>query len=126
VLFFEMEFKRVQIREKMGSTDTEMLAIAQALHIVQERATRRALDTSAQASVVFIYSDSQAALVAIRYFAPGGKHDRGPVIRNVIAHARALNSLGIQVGLHWVPGYKRIPGNALADCVAKRAAKQQN
>lgn len=50
-----------------------------------------------------------------------GSPKGGNVVQKIIAQSIKLQQLGVDVHLHWVPGHRDIPGNELADPVAKKA-----
>lgn len=45
----------------------------------------------------------------------------GKVVQRIIAQSIESQRLGVDVQLHWLQGHRGIPGNELADLVAKRA-----
>ena len=46
--------------------------------------------------------------------------------QKIVAQSLELDQLGVEVQLHWVPGHRNIPGNELADLVAKKARQRVN
>lgn len=95
----------------------ELLAILKALELAEQYIPHS--PTSSQYMV--IYSDCTFALARIR----DGNTDQ-PRLQDVITRKIAMRSVilkshGINIHLHWVPSHVRIPGNVLADRVAKRA-----
>ena len=67
--------------------------------------------------LALIYSDCQSALRRIRNFIPGG----ATMAQRIRNQAEELQGLGVNVELHWCPGHRRVPGNSLADRLAKEA-----
>ena len=66
-------------------------------------------------SIAVIYSDCEVALQRIR-----NEKLSGRVVQKIIAQSIELERYGVEVQLHWVPGHRKIPGNELADLVAKK------
>lgn len=99
-------------RGGIKSGGVEVLAIAEALQIAQEKIT------SGSITRVMVYSDPQAALIRIRDFRSGNRFQGGPMIRKVIAQTK-VRQLGAQVILCWVPGHAQVPGNMRPDSVTK-------
>ena len=99
--------------------DAEAWAIWQALEITLEKAhtDRACVKPRDPCSVVVIYSNCITVLRRIGNHMPGG----GVVVQNIITQSIKLKRLGVEVQLHWVPGHRNIPGNELADLVAKKA-----
>ena len=110
--------KGYQISKRIDSTYAETLAIWKALEIILERTY---YDSSQKApsnpcSLAVIFTDSQGSLKSVGKSADGGR-----IAQKIRQQARKLQGRGVNVQLHWVPGHKKIPGNALADRVAEVA-----
>lgn len=107
-----------RIMEAMDQDDAEAWAICQGLQVVKEKVQHDRVNSGQDpCSVAVIYSDSQGAIRRVAGFACGG----GKVEQRIIDLSIELLQLGIEVHLHWVPGHKNVPGNELADLVAKKA-----
>lgn len=111
--------KGYRVRETLDQEDAEAWAIWQALQVTLEKvhADRANAKPQDPCSVVVVYSDCAWALQRIGNSRPGG----GKVVQKIIAQSMELQRFGVDVHLHWVPGHKKIPGNELADLVAKQA-----
>jgi ribonuclease HI len=66
-----------------------------------------------------IVSDSRSALQAIAH--PSNKSGQG-IVWTIINKAERLQSQGVQIDLHWIPGRSGTPGNDAANKIAKEAA----
>ncbi len=110
--------KGYQICKTLDQNDAEMWAVWQAMDLVLEKTynDRGYTVKLDPCSLAVIYSDSTTALHRIRRCAQGD----GVALR-IVNQARALQELGVNVQLHWVPGHMKIPGNELADRMAKQA-----
>lgn len=80
---------------------------------------------------MLIFTDSQDVLRRIQDVNSKRSHvDTVEVpmelIKRIRAKAQQLTEEGVQIELHWVPGHKGVPGNQLADEVAKQAAKAKH
>ena len=111
--------KGYRIHRTLDQMDAEAWAIWQALEITLEKVhtDRVCVKPLDPCSVAVIYSDCKTALRRIGNDRPGG----GVVAQNIISQSMELKRLGVEVQLHWVPGHRNIPGNELADLVAKKA-----
>ena len=107
----------------LGTTHTEALAIMHALRIALVEAVRSD-GTDAKASNVVIFSDCATALHILEDFTNEGQCWGRPLLARIATLANELNILDVKVQLHWVPAHKGIPGNYLADFLAKRAARR--
>ena len=112
--------KGYRILETLDSRDAEAWAIWQALQITLEKAyaNRAEVKPRDSCSLAVVYSDCAGALRRIN-----GESDGGKVVRKIIRQSIELQRLGVEVHLHWVPGHRNIPGNELADRVAKKACE---
>ena len=108
-------------------TVAETLAVLGALLIAVKRfRTRNGVLEKEQ--TVLIFSDCKDALVHIQHFESGKSCvNRGGVpdeiVYKILTNTQQLSDEGVKVELHWVPGHKGVPGNELADEVAKYAAR---
>jgi len=111
--------KGYRIHGTLDQMDAEAWAIWQALEITLEKvyADRAYVKPLDPCSVAVIYSDCATALRRIGNDTSGS----GVVAQNIISQSIELKRLGVEVQLHWVPGHRNIPGNELADLVAKKA-----
>lgn len=82
--------------------------------------------TDAKASDVVIFSDCTSALRRIEDFTHAGQCWARPLLARIVTLANELSILGVKVQLHWVPAHRSIPGNYLADALAKRAARRNH
>ncbi|WEW58081.1 hypothetical protein PRK78_003548 [Emydomyces testavorans] len=118
-LFSAWEIRGYRVLHSLDSTNAELLAILQALEIAAEHIIK-SYDTP---FVVAIFSDSARALAEIRGSSRNGIGISNPLIQQINQQSWILSSRGIETHLHCSPGHVGIPGNDLADRVAKRAAK---
>lgn len=95
----------------------ECLAIAQALHNALDLMDR----TPTPGSAVVVFSDSRSALTSILNFDLGSREFGHAIIETILIKARELSRRGVRVFLHWVPSHQHVPGNELADWVARLA-----
>lgn len=111
--------KGYRIHEILVQMDVEAWAIWKALEVTLEKVhtDRACVKPQDPCSVAVIYSDCSTALQRIG----NGKSGGGVVAQKIITQSVELKRLGVEVQLHWVPGYRNIPGNELADLVAKKA-----
>jgi len=85
--------------------------------------TRAMEHTSLQAKpgrYFHIYSDNKAGIFRLQ--TPSDKPDQSHQIRAYKA-AKTTTDLKAKISIEWVPGHNDIPGNELADSLAKRATK---
>ena len=109
--------------DRLGSIHTEALAIMHALRIALADAVHKD-GTDAKASDVIIFSDCVCALQRIESFKNEGPCWGRSLLARIAALANELSILSVRVQLHWVPAHKGIPGNYLADFLAKRATRR--
>ena len=116
--------KGYRIREALEQTNAEAWAISQALQVTLEKVhtDRAKLKPHDPCSLAVVYSDCTSALEMIS----SGSSNSGKVVQKIIAQSVELQRLGVDVHLHWVPGHRNVPGNELADLVAKRARQPRN
>jgi ribonuclease HI len=69
-----------------------------------------------------VYSDNQASLYRLRTLSDDPGQDQ--LIRAIEA-ASQLGDIGSTISLEWVPGHVDIPGNELADSLAKKPGNQE-
>ena len=92
-----------------STLQTELVAILHALEHAQSR----------QETTVIIFTDSLAALRALRQTVI---RDNVRLITSVLGTVQYLAARGRRVKLHWIPSHVGIQGNEAADEAAKRAA----
>ena len=109
--------------DRLGTTHTEALAIMHALRIALAEAVRKD-GTDAKANTVVIFSDCATALHTLESFTNEGQCWGRSLLARIATLANELSILDVKVQLHWVPAHKGIPGNYLADFLAKRAARR--
>ena len=110
--------------ERLGTIHAEALAIMHALRIALANAINND-GTSAKASDVVIFSDCMSALQRIEDFTDEGHCWGKPLLGRIMFLANELRKVNVKLQLHWVPAHKGIPGNYLADVLAKRATRRQ-
>lgn len=110
--------KGYQICKTLEQNDAEMWAVWQAMEIVLEKIYTDSgyIVPSDPCSLAVIYTDSQSALHRIGRCAQGDG-----IAARIGNQAKELQELGVNIELHWVPGHEKIPGNELADRMAKQA-----
>ncbi|KUM55612.1 hypothetical protein ACN42_g11637 [Penicillium freii] len=114
----------------MGTDDdatvyaAELRAIEMALEIIKEKSTNDNnswRDRLAERGAT-IFTDNQAALRAIR----NPRMPSGQVyLEGCLRLLEWSDNEGIQVELRWIPAHEGIPGNEIADMLAKTAATQK-
>ena len=110
--------------DRLGTTHTEALAIMHALRIALAEAVRND-GTDVKANSVVIFSDCATALHRLEDFTNEDQCWGRSLLARIATLANELSILDVKVQLHWVPAHKGIPGNYLADFLAKRAARRQ-
>ncbi|KAI4205855.1 MAG: hypothetical protein LQ350_000040 [Teloschistes chrysophthalmus] len=113
--------KGYRIEQSLKTEDAEAWAISQASQCALQKKHVECDFTKSEnpASIVVIYSDCIATLQKIKK--ETGWSGAGGVKQKILDQSMQLQGFGTKVELHWVPGHKDIPGNVLADLVAKRA-----
>ncbi|KAF2093137.1 hypothetical protein NA57DRAFT_81477 [Rhizodiscina lignyota] len=102
-----------------NSSSFEMLAVGCALQICAGLAEEEV----GRFSIVTIFTDSEAAVSALRN-GGGGSQPASIVARErMLAEATKVNDLGIKIHLHWVKGHARDEGNARADRLVRAATR---
>lgn len=107
-----------QIKAILDSTQAETWAIWQALSNVRQKVQADCAESEEPScAVAVIYSDCAGALQRME------KNDvtHHGVTKMVVEESIELRRLGVYVCLHWVPGHRGVPGNELADRVAKKS-----
>ena len=92
----------------------ELTGIANALQTEADSTISHLTDRS-----IVVYSDSQAALKAIKKADPMTSQD---LFRQIYSAADSLVKGGASLRLQWIPGHKDVPGNEQADKAAKETA----
>ncbi|KAJ5641957.1 hypothetical protein N7490_005957 [Penicillium lividum] len=75
--------------------------------------------------MVYVFSDSSGSLEMIKraHLTPLGRQvERQPLLKKILENSIALQRVGAQVELHWIPGHSGITGNVIADNQARKAA----
>ena len=115
-VIFEGDAEPRRIRTPAGrwtsSFRAEMTALDSALRALQERAM-------GPPPVIRVCTDSRSALVRLRA-GPAAQTDS--LAGSVWGRLRELADRGSRVHLRWVPGHAGLPGNEVADEVAREAA----
>ena len=109
--------------DRLGTTHTEALAIMHALRVALAEAVRND-GTDAKVSDVVIFSDCATALHILKDFTLEDQCWGRSLLARIATLVNELSILEVKVQLHWVPAHKGIPGNYLADSLAKRAARK--
>lgn len=110
--------------DRLGTIHTEALAIMHALRIALAKAIHHH-GTDAKASDVVIFSDCMSALHRIESFTHDSQCWGRPLLGRIVTLANELSNLDVKVQLQWVPAHRGIPGNYLADVLAKRATRRK-
>lgn len=119
---FQWNIKGYRVGGAINIRDVEILAILQALRIACDEANGRiARGSCGEEQTVIIYSDSQDALKNILDYTRPRQESTFLLVDEVITLSATLNSLAVMIELHWVPAHRDVPGNYLADYVARRA-----
>ena len=109
--------------DRLGTTHTEALAIMHALRVALAEAVRND-GTDAKASDVVIFSDCATALHILKDFTLEDQDWGRSLLARIATLVNELSILQVKVQLHWIPAHKGIPGNYLADFLAKRATRR--
>lgn len=80
------------------------------------------LEDAKKAGQVHVFSDSQAALKAMR--APRMSSGQ-QILALLLQEIKALRKEGVEAHYHWIPGHEGVRGNERADQAAKEAAESQ-
>lgn len=110
--------------DRLGTVHAEALSVMHALRIALADAINND-GTSAKASDVVIFSDSVSTLQKIENFTHEGQYWGNPLLGRIVFLANELRKIEVKLQLHWVPAHKGIPGNYLADALAKRATRRE-
>ena len=111
--------------DRLGTTHTEALAIMHALRIALAEAVRND-GTDSKACHVVIFSDCATALQMLADFKNEDQCWGRSLLARIATLANELSILDVKVQLHWVPAHKGIPGNYIADFLAKRASRRDH
>ena len=115
-----------RIPARVNTIVAETLAICWALTIARIRFSADSARLGERPTMV-IFLDCKAVLQCLQE-CKGNKHQRDMIgvpieVLNLVLHtARQLAEENIDIELRWVPGHRGVPGNELADEVAKQAA----
>ena len=106
----EATYIRVRISDNSSSTQAELIAIRKALSW--------AVDNKIPEQEIIIYTDSQTSLRNIQNYKPWSNIRITQDIQDLI---ELLHGIGKTVTLNWIPSHIGIPGNEIADSIAKEA-----
>ena len=109
------------LSRRMSTDAAEALAITQAL----QNALCMPDDMLAPGATVVVYSDSEHCLSRILHRPAREMNDCDAVLRRATSRIGRLRRRGFEVHLHYVPSHQHVPGNMLADQVAKYASRRQ-
>ncbi|GAD92627.1 predicted protein [Paecilomyces variotii No. 5] len=120
---FLWKIQGYRIHKKMGCLDIELLAILQALQIAfDESDETRSEGIYGEQQTLVIYSGCQEALDMILHHLTRARRDTTNMLLEwIVDLTDALRDFYGSVELHWVPGHRDVPGNYLAEYVARRA-----
>ena len=113
-----------RIEERLDQMDAGLWAIWQAMQIVLEKVYTDSgyAQPPDECYNAIIYSDCEPALQRIRRT---GLVD-GLVEQKIFSQSQDLMELGVNVELHWCPGHRKVPGNELANRLAKEVSFHPN
>jgi ribonuclease HI len=108
-----------QIHQSQSNLGTSQLVYNGELEAIAQ-AVEHASSMAQPGQIFQIYSDNQSAIHRLANFSdqPGQEYQ----IRAILAAELAI-SKGAAISINWVPGHTDIPGNELADSLAKEATK---
>jgi ribonuclease HI len=92
----------------------ELVAIFMALHYIQAKGNTHPWT---------IFSDSKSVLTSIKH---DSAKSREEMVRSAILLLYKLSKKNFQIKLQWVPSHVGVPGNTVADKLAKEAAEGNN
>lgn len=121
----EMQQTTDKVQIQVGSMDrwsvhaAELIGILYAINIINLVAVRRWTTSHSRVRSATIFSDSMSALQAIQN--PGNKSGQ-QIIHAILQAAKNTKTHGTAIRLQWIPGHCEIPGNDVADQLAKEAA----
>ena len=108
------------VNRRMTIFYAEALAIVQALH----NASCMSDSLLEPGTTVVVYSDCKFFLRRTIAFDESNGEDAHFLVGTTRRKAEELRRRGISVELHWVPSHQHVPGNVLADKVARLASKK--
>ena len=108
-----------QIHQSQSNLGTSQLVYNGELEAIAQ-AVEHASSMAQPGQIFQIYSDNPSAIHRLANFSdqPGQEYQ----IRAILAAELAINK-GAVISINWVPGHTDIPGNELADSLAKEATK---
>ena len=104
--------KRYHLTKGVSIFTAELFAIMMALEFFN--------DLPALPTKIVIFSDSKAALMALKN---QSSRERGDLIYEIVYLIHQLIVRGCHISLMWVPGHSSLYGNEMADHCAKEAAR---
>ena len=113
--------KGFRVTQFILSEEAEAFAIVQALKIAIERTK----DNGGFRTATIIYSDCTSVLGHLQGF-PSVRQRFASNIYKIVELANSLRNNAVDLSFCWVPGHIAIPGNTLADTVAKAALQPAN
>lgn len=110
---------QVGIMDRWSVHAAELIGILYAINIINLVAVRRWTRSHSRVRSATIFSDSMSALQAIQN--PGNKPGQ-QIIYAILQAAKNTKTHGTAIQPQWIPGHCEIPGNDIADQLAKEAA----
>jgi ribonuclease HI len=105
--------------ERWSVHAAELIGILYAINIINKIALRHWRTSHMRVRSATILSDSKSALQAVQN--PGNKSGQ-QIIHAILQAAKHTKTHGTSIRLQWIPGHCEIPGNDIADLLAKNAA----
>ena len=113
----DWETRGYRIRANLCQVEAELLAIWQAHALVQHTLGIPHKETSDRCTLTVVYTDCIRALWELERSEPI------LTARMILDRTQQLRRHGVDLELHWCPEHRKVPGNELADLVAKRALR---